>query len=49
MPAAFQKVLANTLVLLDITHCFSDDFIVVSRGSKEGQLRLVYNCLKKIR
>ena len=34
MPAAFQKVMDYTLVGLQNTHCFLDDIIVVSRGSK---------------
>ena len=35
MPAAFQKVMDYTLVGLNNTHCFSDNIIIVSRGSKE--------------
>ena len=48
MPAAFQKIMYCTLVGLQNTHCFLDDIIVVSRGSKEEHLKLVYRCLKKI-
>ena len=48
MPAAFQKVMEYTLVGLNNTHCFVDDIIIVSRGSKEDQLRLVCKCLKKM-
>ena len=48
MPAAFQKVMDYKLVGLKITHCFLDDIIIVSRGSKEDHLKLVYRCLKKI-
>ena len=40
MPAAFQKVVDYTLVGLDNTHCFLDDIIVVSRGSKDDHLKL---------
>ena len=35
MPAAFQKVMEYTLVGLNNTHCFLDEFIIVSRGLKE--------------
>ena len=49
MPVAFQKVMDYTLVELQITHCFLDDIIIVSRGSKEEHLKLVYKSLKKIR
>ena len=48
MPAAFQKVMDYTLVGLQNTYCFLDDFIVVSRGSKDDHLKLVYKCLKKL-
>ena len=46
MPAAFQKVMDYTLVGLQNTHCFLDDINIVSRGSKEEHLKLVYKCLK---
>ena len=48
MPAAFQKVMDYTLVGLKNTYCFLDDIIVVSRGSKEDHLKLVYQCLQKL-
>ena len=48
MPAGFQKVMDYTLVGLKNTHCFLDDIIIVSRGSKEDHLNLVYKCLKKL-
>ena len=48
MPAAFQKVMDYTLVGLQNTYCFLDDIIVVSRGSEEDHLKLVYKCLKKL-
>ena len=48
MPAAFKKVLNNTFVGLQNTHCFLDGIIIVSRGSKEEHLKLVHNCLKKL-
>ena len=48
MPAAFQKVMDYSLVGLQNTHCFLNDIIVVSRGSKEEHLKLVYRCLKKL-
>ena len=41
MPAAFQKVIDYTLVGLNNTHCFLDDIMIVSRGSKEEYLKLV--------
>ena len=37
-----------TLVGLNNTHCFLDDIIIVIWGSKEGHLKLVYNCLIKL-
>ena len=48
MPAAFQKVMDYTLVRLQNTYCFLDDIIVVSRGSKDDHLKLIYKCLKKL-
>ena len=48
MPAAFQKVMDYTLVGLQNNYCFLDDIKVVSRGSKEDHLKLVYKCLKKL-
>ena len=48
MPAAFQKIMDYTLVGLDITHCYLDYIIIVSRGCKEDHLKLVYDCLKKL-
>ena len=48
MPAAFQKVMDYTLVGLDNTHCFLNDIIIVSRGSEDDHLKLVYICLKKL-
>ena len=48
MPTAFQKVMDYTFVGLQNTYCFLDDIIVVSRGSKEDHLKLVYKCLKKL-
>ena len=48
MPAAFQKVMDFTLVGLNNTHCFLDDIIITSRGSKDDHLKLVYKCLKKL-
>ena len=48
MPAAFQKVMDYTLVGLKNTHCFLDDIIIVSLGSKEDHLKVVYNCSKKL-
>ena len=48
MPAAFQKVMDYTLVGLQNTYRFLDDIIVVSRGSKEDHLKLVYKGLKKL-
>ena len=48
MPAALQKVMDYTLVGLQNTHCFLDDIVIVSRGSNEEHLKLVYKCLKKL-
>ena len=39
MSAAFQKVMDYTLVVLENTHCFVDENIVVSRGLKEDHLK----------
>ena len=39
MPAAFQKVMDYTLVGLQNGFCFLNDIIVVSRGSKEENLK----------
>ena len=36
------------LVALKNTHCFLNDIIIVSRGSKEYHLKLVYKRLKKL-
>ena len=48
MPAAFQKAMDYTLVELDYTRCFICDIIVVSRGSTEDHLKIVYKCLDKL-
>ena len=48
LPTAFQKVTDYTLVGLNNTHCFLDDIIIVSRGSKEDHLKLISNRLKKL-
>ena len=48
MTATLQKVMDYVLVGLDNTHFFLDDIIVVSRGSKEDHLMLVYKCLEKL-
>ena len=48
MPAALQKVMDYTLVGLQNFHCFLDDIIIVSRGSKEVHLKFFCKCLKKI-
>ena len=42
MPAAFQKVMDYTLVGHKTAHCFLDDIIIVSRGSEEDHLKLVF-------
>ena len=47
MPAALQKITDYTLDGLDNTHCFLDDIFVVSRESKEDNLKLFFKCLKK--
>ena len=46
MTVAFPKVMDYTL---DNIHCFLDDIIVVSRGSKADHLKLVYKCIKKLK
>ena len=47
MPAAFLKVMDYILVGLDKTRCFLDDITIISLGSKEDRLKLVYKCPKK--
>ena len=47
MPAAFQEAMDYPLVGFKDTHCFLDDFIIVSRGSKNDHLKLACQCLKK--
>ena len=48
MPALLQKVMDFTLAGLKNTHCFIDDILIVSHGSKEDHLKLVYKCLKEL-
>ena len=48
MAAAFQKLMDYALVGLNNTHCFLDNTIIVSRGSNEDHLKLIYKCLKKL-
>ena len=48
MPAAFRKIKDYILIGLINAHCFLDDIIIVSRGSDEDHLELVYKCLKKL-
>ena len=48
MPAATQKVMDHNLLGLNNTYCFLDDIMIVSRGSKEDHLKLVYKCLKNL-
>ena len=48
MPAEFQKAMDYTLVGLTNTYCSLDDLILVSNGSKELQIKYVYNCLRKL-
>ena len=36
-----------TLVGFKNTHCFLDDIIIFSRGSKEDHLELVFKCFLK--
>ena len=48
MPAEFQKAIDCTLIGLKNTFAFHDDILIVSRGTKEEHLRLVYKCLKRL-
>ena len=48
MTEALRKVMHNTLVALDIKHCFLENIIAVSPGSKEDHLKLVNKDLKKL-
>ena len=48
MPAEPQKAMDYTLVGLTNTYCFLDDIIVVSKGSKESDIKYVYKSLRKL-
>ena len=48
MTAAFQKVVDYTLVGIQNTHCFLDDIIIISRGSKEKTFKFCLQMYKKI-
>ena len=48
MPAEFQKAIDCTLIGLKNTFAFLDDILIVSRGTKEEHLKLVYKCLKRL-
>ena len=48
MLAAFQEAMEYNFVGLKNTIFFLDDIIIVSRGSKEDNLKLVFKCLKKL-
>ena len=48
MPAEFQKALDYTLIGLQNTYCFLDDFIIVSTGTEADHLAYVFKCLKEL-
>ena len=48
MPAEFQKAIGSTLACLNITFCFLDDILIVSRVRIEDHLDLVRKCLIKL-
>ena len=48
MPAAFQETMEYNFVGLKNTNFFLDDIMIVSRGSKEDNLKLVFKCFKKL-
>ena len=48
IPAAFQKVMYNTLVGLKNTHCFLEHINIVSKGSKHDHLKSGEKSLEKL-
>ena len=48
LPAEFQKAMDYTLIGLQNTYCFLDDFIIVSTGTETDHLIYVTKCLKKL-
>ena len=48
MLAEFQKALDTTLIGITITYCFRDDIIIVSKGTIETHMKLLYKCLEKL-
>ena len=46
MPAEFQKAIDYTLIGLKNTFCFSDDILIVSKGSEEDRFQVLIDCLK---
>ena len=48
MPAEFQKAMDYTLIDLTNTYCFLDDILVISKGSKESNIKYVHNWLQKL-
>ena len=48
MPAEFQKAMDYTLFGLKKTYCFSDDILIVSKGSLGEHKSNVMNCLKRL-
>ena len=47
MPLEFQKALDSILIGTTNTYCFLDNILIVSKGTKEIHMKLVYECLKK--
>ena len=48
MPAEFQKALDNILMRLNITYCFLDDILIVSKGSEDYHKQYALYCLKRL-
>ena len=48
MPAEFQKAMDYTLIGLENTYCFSDDILIVSKGSLNEHKSYVMKCLQRL-
>ena len=48
MPAMFQNAMVYTLKILENTFRFSDDILIVSKGSAEENKKYVFDCLHQL-
>ena len=48
MPAMFQNAMVYTLINLENTFRFSDDILIVSKGSAEENKKYVFDCLHQL-